>query len=95
MLLSLRIDRVVIGAVQSNPSVRAVVQRVTAVILAAGQGKRMGQTKQLLPWADTTVLGQTIHNLQQTAVHNCLVITGHEAEAVQKIAAAEGADAFT
>jgi molybdenum cofactor cytidylyltransferase len=50
----------------------------------------MGETKQLLPWGDTTVLGQTIRNLQQTAVHNLLVITGHEAKAVNRIAQAAG-----
>lgn len=94
ILHSPRIDRVVIGAVQTDPPVRAVMQRVTAVILAAGQGKRMGQTKQLLPWGDTTVLGQTIHNVQQTAVHNCLIITGHEAKAVQTIAKVEGVETY-
>lgn len=81
-----RIDRVIIGAVQTDQPVREVHKRVTAVLLAAGQGKRMGETKQLLPWGDTTVLGQTIRNLQQTAVHNLLVITGHKADKISQIA---------
>ncbi|MAT99674.1 MAG: putative selenium-dependent hydroxylase accessory protein YqeC [Anaerolineaceae bacterium] len=81
-----RIDRVIIGAVKTEQPVQEVQQRITAVILAAGEGKRMGETKQLLPWGNTTVLGQTIRNLQQTAVHNLLVITGHEAESVNRIA---------
>ncbi|MBK8905019.1 MAG: putative selenium-dependent hydroxylase accessory protein YqeC [Anaerolineaceae bacterium] len=84
-----RIERVVIGAAKTDQPVREVHQRVTAVVLAAGQGKRMGQTKQLLPWGDTTVLGQTLRNVQQTAVHQRLVITGHEAAAVAAIAQAE------
>jgi molybdenum cofactor cytidylyltransferase len=92
ILHSPRIDRVVIGAGQTDQPVRAMMQRVTAVILAAGQGKRMGETKQLLPWGEATILGQTIRNVKQTAVHNCLVITGHDAEAVQAIAKAEGAE---
>lgn len=86
-----RIDRVIIGAAKTSQPVREVHQRVTAVILAAGEGKRMGETKQLLPWGDTTVLGQTVHNLQQTAVHNLLVVTGHAAQAVQTVAQNAGA----
>lgn len=90
ILRSPRVDRVIIGAVKTDRPVREVQQRVTAVILAAGEGRRMGQTKQLLPWGDTTVLGQTIRNLQQTAVHDLLVVTGHEAEAITAIAQAVG-----
>ena len=86
LLQSPRIERVVIGAVKTDQLVREVRQRVTAVILAAGQSQRMGQTKQLLPWGGTTVLGQTIRNLKQTAVHNLVVVTGHEAAAVEAIA---------
>ncbi|WP_420645741.1 selenium cofactor biosynthesis protein YqeC [Candidatus Leptofilum sp.] len=88
LLQTPRIERVIIGAVNSEQPVREVHQRVTAVILAAGEGKRMGQqAKQLLPWGNTTVLGQTIANVKQTAVHDHLVITGHEAEAVRQISA--------
>lgn len=87
ILQSLRVERMVIGAVKTDQPVREVQQRVTAVILAAGEGKRMRQTKQLLPWSNRTVLGQTIHNLKQTAVPNIWLVSGHEAEAVEAIAA--------
>lgn len=87
-----RIERVLLGATKIDQPVREVHQRVTAVILAAGEGKRMGQqTKQLLPWGSTTVLGQTIGNVPQTAVYQRLVVTGHEAAAVQQIAHSAGA----
>ncbi|MDX1663489.1 MAG: nucleotidyltransferase family protein [Candidatus Promineifilaceae bacterium] len=56
-------------------------------MLAAGQSRRMGKTKQLLPWGETTVLGQTIENLQQSTVDSILVVSGHEAEAVTAVAA--------
>lgn len=65
-------------------------KRITAVVLAAGQGKRMGRTKQLLPWRETTVLGQTLRNLRASAVHDILVVVGHQAEEVAKEAAAIG-----
>ena len=81
----LPITKVVISALKSEQPIREVHQPVTAVILAAGQSKRMGQTKQLLPWGDTTVLGQTIRNVKETAVHDILVITGHDAEKVEAI----------
>ena len=48
---------------------RETVGRVTAVVLAAGAARRMGRLKQLLPWGDTTLLGQTLRTLGQTAVH--------------------------
>jgi molybdenum cofactor cytidylyltransferase len=87
-----RIEQVVIGALRTDLPVRAVVRRVTAVILAAGSSRRMGQTKQLLPWGDTTVLGQVIRQAQATAVTHILVVSGHEAAAVAAIAQAEGVD---
>lgn len=50
----------------------------------------MGKTKQLLPWGETTVLGQTIKNLQLSAVDDILVVSGHQAEAVTAVAEACG-----
>jgi molybdenum cofactor cytidylyltransferase len=85
-----RVAQVVIGAVKSEQPVREVHKRVTAILLAAGEAKRMGQTKQLLPWGDTTVLGQTLRNVQGSAVHDILVVSGHRAEAVEAIAKAAG-----
>jgi molybdenum cofactor cytidylyltransferase len=82
------ITQVVIGAVQNDPPVQEVHTPVTAVILAAGQGQRMGETKQLLPWGEYTVLGQTIRQVQQSLVHDILVVTGHEAEKVAVVAQA-------
>jgi molybdenum cofactor cytidylyltransferase len=87
-----RIHQVVLGALQTARPVREIHRRVTAVVLAAGESRRMGQTKQLLPWAGTTVLGQTLHNLQQSAVHDIVVVTGHEAEKVTAVAAAAGVE---
>ena len=89
-----RLTQVVLGAAQSDQPVREVHSRVTAVVLAAGQSSRMGQVKQLLPWGDTTVLGQTIRNLQETAVYDILVVSGHEANKVETIALREGVNAI-
>jgi molybdenum cofactor cytidylyltransferase len=90
LLHETRIEQVVIGAIRGGRAVRAVHKRVTAVVLAAGQAKRMGQAKQLLPWHDITVLGQTLRNLKSSAVHDVVVVTGYEAGAVEGVARAEG-----
>lgn len=90
VLRTSRVERVVLGAVRTGKPVSEVQRRVTAVVLAAGQASRMGQTKQLLPWGETTVLGQTLGNLRASAVHDILVVVGHDAEPVAGVAAAAG-----
>jgi molybdenum cofactor cytidylyltransferase len=51
----------------------------------------MGRTKALLPWGQTTVLGQTLTHLFASRVDGVLVVTGYEAAAVGQVAAAHGA----
>ena len=64
---------------------------IVAIVLAAGQGWRMGpdhqRRKLLLPWGDTTILGQTLRHVQRSSLDHILVVTGHEAAAVAAIAA--------
>ena len=60
---------------------------ISAIILAAGQSKRMGQPKMLLPWENTTVLGKVIETIQQTGIEDILVVTGGARDEVEKIAA--------
>jgi len=67
---------------------------VTALVLAAGQSRRMGQMKLALPWNDTSVLGQTLRHLKLSSVHDILVVTGHEASAIGDIAQVEGVPAI-
>ncbi len=90
MLSEPRIERVLIAAAEQPDPVVEVHRRVIAVILAAGESTRMGQPKLLLPWGETTVLGHTIHNLQQSAVFDILVITGANTKAVARVAHAAG-----
>jgi molybdenum cofactor cytidylyltransferase len=94
LLTEPRIERVVLGAMKTEKPVREVWRRVTAVVLAAGESKRMGQTKQLLPWGDTTVLGQVLQNLKASSVHDIVVVSGHEAEAVETVVQTEDVHAF-
>ncbi len=90
-LRSPAVSSVLLGTAQGITPVWERHERITAVILAAGQSKRMGAvTKQLLPWGQTTMLGQTIAQAQASSLFDCLVVTGHEAEAVAAVAQAAG-----
>jgi molybdenum cofactor cytidylyltransferase len=51
-----RIARVLIGAVREEPPVWQTRRRVGAVVLAAGQSRRMGEPKLLLPWGDGSTI---------------------------------------
>ncbi|MBI5962194.1 MAG: nucleotidyltransferase family protein [Chloroflexi bacterium] len=58
---------------------------ISAIILAAGQSKRMGQPKMLLPWGNTTVLGKVIETIENAGIEDILVITGGARDAVEKL----------
>lgn len=87
ILRSDRVRQIVLCALATETPAREVHSRVTAVVLAAGESNRMGQTKQLLPWGETTVLGQTLANLSASLIHDLVVVTGHERQAVAAVAA--------
>lgn len=62
--------------------------KVSAILLAAGESKRMGVPKLLMPLGKSTILEQTIDNLLNSAVSDVIIVLGHKAEEVrQKIAA--------
>jgi molybdenum cofactor cytidylyltransferase len=49
---------------------------ITAIVLAAGQSKRMGQQKMLMAWRNTTVIGKVINTLLEAGVSDIRVVTG-------------------
>ena len=56
---------------------------ITAIILAAGESKRMGQPKMLLPWGEGTVLSHVITVFQKAGAEEILVVTGGAREQVE------------
>jgi molybdenum cofactor cytidylyltransferase len=62
---------------------------ITALILAAGVSRRMGQPKLALPWGDITVLGQVIHTIRDAGVDDFLVVIGGGGEAVESVCRTE------
>lgn len=66
---------------------------IAAVILAAGQSRRMGTPKMILPWGGTTVVGQVLDVLEKAGVQDVVVVTGGAHQQVR--AALEGRRAAT
>lgn len=58
---------------------------ISAIILAAGESRRMGQPKMLLPWGNSTVLGHVISTFQAGGVRDIVVITGGAHDSVEKL----------
>lgn len=55
---------------------------ISTIILAAGESRRMGKPKQLLPLGKTTILEQTIDNYLNSEVHDVVVVLGYRAEEI-------------
>jgi molybdenum cofactor cytidylyltransferase len=56
----------------------------TAILLAAGQSRRMGAFKPLLPFGDKTVIECCIDYLRDGGVETIVVVLGHRAEELRK-----------
>lgn len=50
--------------------------KLSAIILAAGQSRRMGRPKLTLPWGDSTVIGRVVGVLAAGGVSEIIVVTG-------------------
>lgn len=57
---------------------------IAAILLAAGQSKRMGQPKMLLPWGHMTVIEQVITTFLNSGIENLVVVTGGNREQVER-----------
>ena len=57
--------------------------QIAAVVLAAGRSQRMGQPKMVIPWGDTTVIGQVVRTLAQAQLREIVVVTGGDRREVE------------
>jgi molybdenum cofactor cytidylyltransferase len=57
---------------------------ITAIILAAGESKRMGQPKMLLPWGKSSVIEHVVITFLNAGVEGLLVVTGGAQDRVEK-----------
>jgi molybdenum cofactor cytidylyltransferase len=60
-----------------------VTRQISAILLAAGASRRMGQPKLILPWGDTTVLGQVVATFSAAGIEKILVVTGGARQQVE------------
>jgi molybdenum cofactor cytidylyltransferase len=56
---------------------------IAAVVLSAGESRRMGRPKALLPVGEIFFLEKIVKSLQQTKVGKIFVVLGHNAEAIE------------
>lgn len=65
---------------------------INALVLAAGESRRMGQPKPLLRFGDTTFLDQIASVLRHSQVDRITVVLGAEAERIQRSIDLSGTD---
>jgi molybdenum cofactor cytidylyltransferase len=58
---------------------------IAAIILAAGQSKRMGQPKMLLPWGELTVVEHVITRFLNAGTEEVVLVTGGTRERVEQV----------
>jgi molybdenum cofactor cytidylyltransferase len=63
---------------------------ISAIVLAAGEAKRMGQNKVLLPWQGKTLLEHVLDRLLHSEVDEIILVLGHEAERIREKISAQG-----
>ena len=68
------------------------MSRVTGVVLAAGRSRRLGQPKQILPYRDSTVLGETLRMARRCGFDQLIVTLGGAAEEVRREVSLDGAE---
>jgi molybdenum cofactor cytidylyltransferase len=62
-----------------------VDQTLAGVVLAAGESRRMGQPKQLLPFGERTILERVVDTLLTAGVGEVVVVLGHLADRVRAV----------
>lgn len=58
---------------------------ISAVILAAGASRRMGQPKMLLPWGNTVVIQKVVSTLLESGISQPVIVTGRSAEEIKQV----------
>jgi molybdenum cofactor cytidylyltransferase len=65
---------------------------IHAIVLAAGESRRMGMPKPLLRFGSTTFLGQIVSTLRQSRIGRITVVLGAEAERIRESIDLSGVD---
>ena len=57
---------------------------ICAIVLAAGESRRMGSQKLLLPFGKTTVIGHVVDELLRSELDGVYVVVGHEGKRISE-----------
>ena len=69
------------------------MESAVAILLAAGESRRMGRSKALLPWQGVSLLEHQIAALRSGGVDNVVVVLGHQADKLTTVL--EGVEGVT
>ncbi len=58
--------------------------KIAGIILAAGSASRMGRLKQILPFKNSTLLGEVIRQARASNLHEFTAVLGHSASEVKE-----------
>jgi molybdenum cofactor cytidylyltransferase len=77
LLTDLNIERVLLCSLQDkdNPVIERH-QRIGAIILAAGESRRMGEPKLLLPWGEKSIIRQVCEQVVASGAYETIVVAG-------------------
>ncbi len=68
-----------------SKNIMTASKKIAAIVLAAGQSKRMGRdNKLLLPYGQGTVLSHVLGQINQAGINDTYVIIGHEKDEVEQ-----------
>jgi molybdenum cofactor cytidylyltransferase len=79
-----RVERVVIASLRAvEPVLEVITPGVAAIVLAAGESQRFGQTKQLLPIGDKTMIQHVVDIALDSPVEQVIVVLGCRAAEIR------------
>ena len=58
---------------------------ISGILLAAGESRRMGQPKLLLPWGNTTILEKVVDTYLKTKISELIVVVGTNQKSLKAI----------
>jgi molybdenum cofactor cytidylyltransferase len=61
------------------------ISMISSIILAAGESRRVGKLKQLLPFGKSTIIETVIDNLLCAKLDEVIVVLGHAAEKITEV----------
>jgi molybdenum cofactor cytidylyltransferase len=82
LLTPSRVQRVLLSAVAEEDPIKEVWGRVAAIVLAAGESRRFGSPKQLLPWGEKSLLEHVVDTVMGSSVKDTSVVLGYRAEQI-------------